>query len=101
MAPQHPISPQGRDRAFRRLHRLTLGAAIGSLTAIVGLGTLAAWTNPGHTASANASSGQSSGSSTAGSSAGTSSDSGATLQPASQAPSSAEQGTASVSSGGS
>jgi hypothetical protein len=102
MAPQHPTSPQGRDLALRRLRRLTLGAAIGSLAAVAGLGTLAAATYSGHTkTSATTSATQSSSGSSDSSSGSTSSSGSSTLQSPSQAPASASGGTASVSSGGS
>jgi hypothetical protein len=92
MAPQHPISPQERDRGLLRLRRLTLGTAVASLAAVVGLGTLAAATHPGNTKTSTTSS--TTQASTASSSSGT-------LQSPSTTPSSASSGTASATSGGS
>lgn len=50
---QPPTTPQDRDRSLRRVRRLTFGAAVGSLAAVLGLGTVAAATNPGQTSSKN------------------------------------------------
>jgi hypothetical protein len=48
---QHPATPRDRDRSLRRVRRLTFGAAVGSLAAVLGLATVAAATNPGETSS--------------------------------------------------
>ncbi|MBJ7602017.1 MAG: hypothetical protein JF888_02275 [Candidatus Dormibacteraeota bacterium] len=41
------LSPDARERAFRRLRRLTISTVVGAFAATVGLGTLAAATYSG------------------------------------------------------
>lgn len=92
------LTPIQRDRGLQRLRRLTFGATVGALVAVVGVSYVAAASYAGKSASTSTSTALNTTTTTTDNSSSTTSNS---LQPATQAPTTGSSGSGTVTSGGS